>query len=155
MSNDEARQILQYLRNLQSVIDVLIRIASRFDKAVEQIEKMQGIDDVVRELGDYLTANIDRLDRMMLLILEKLPDRGVSERVKQETAELRQETIKNRIRSLRIQIKQHQSNLNWAEEQAAQYGPTVTLEITNKIIWEREKIKELQAELDYLRQQGR
>jgi len=132
---------------------VLSWIAKRFDKAVDVIEKQHAIDDVLRELGEYLTDHNERIDRILLLILDKLPDNNMSARTRQETSELKRDTIKSRIRSLQVQLKKHQANLNWLEEQSAKYGPNVTLEITNGIIYEREKISELEQEIDYLKKE--
>jgi chromosome segregation ATPase len=148
--DDEPKQIINALRNLQTIVDALQWIASRFDKAVDRIEAQQALDDVLRELSDYLTSNIDRIDRMLLLILEKLADPH-SERVRRETGELRQETIDNRLRSLRAQLKQYQNNLNWLEEQAANYGTNVSLEIRNQITWTRQKINDIQNEISLLK----
>lgn len=154
MSNDEAKAIYQSLRNLQSIVDVLAWIAGRYDKILDSVEQHAKIDDVLRELSEYLTDSVDRIDRILLLILEKLPDHDASPRVLRETDALKRETINSRIKSLKVQIAQHQKNLNWAEEQAALYGPEVTLDITNKIIWEREKIAQLQHEINYLKNDG-
>lgn len=154
MSNDEAKAIYQSLRNLQAIVDVLAWIAGRYDKMMDSVEKQQAVDDVLRELSDYLTGSVDRIDRILLLILDRLPERNVSPRIRQETDALKRETIRSRIKSVQTQIIQHQKNLNWAEEQGALYGPESTLDITNKIIWEREKIQELQQEIDYLKQNG-
>lgn len=152
MSENEVKAIYQALRNLQSLVDILQWIANRFDRAVDTIEKQQAIDDVVRELSDYLTNSIDHIEQVLVVLLEQSSGHP-TKYTKQQTDKLLSETLKNRVRSLRLQIKQHQSNLNWAEEQAAQYGPEITLEITNKIIWEREKISELTSELEYIQDQ--
>lgn len=138
---------------MQAIVDVLSWIAQRFDKAVDAIEKWQAVDDVLRETSDYLTENFDRLDHLLLLILEKLPDSDASPRVRRETAELRKQTIESRINSLQVQLRKHQNNLNWLEEKAAEYGASVTLEITNQTIFEQEKIKEIEQEICYLKKQ--
>ena len=149
----EAKQILEHLQQLQAIIDVLAWVASRFDKAVDAIEKWQAVDDVLREMSSSLVDYFEQTDRLLLLILDKLPDDETSTRVKQETSELRRQTIKSRIHSLQVQLKKHQDNLNWLEEKAAEYGTSVTLEITNGITYEQEKIKEIEQEISYLKQQ--
>ena len=153
MPETEVDQFLERLKRLEDIVSVLSWIAKRFDRAIDIIEQQQSIDDVLRELSEYLTENVERIDNMLLLILEKLPDEQASPRVRRETAELRTQTIKSRVRSLYIQLQKHQKNLNWLEEQAANYGPNVTLEITNQITFERETTKKLQKEIDYLNQQ--
>lgn len=145
--NDEPRQILEALRNLATIVDVLSWIASRFDKAIDRIESQQALDDVLRELQDYLTGNIDRIDRMLLLILEKLADPN-SERVQRETGELRREAVANRVRSLRLQRQQYYDNLNAWQEQAASYGETP--EIRNHVSAIQRKIREIDEEIKTL-----
>lgn len=169
---NESAQILEYLRqlyqlvvtleqtietleqainNIKTLTDVQSWIASRSDKAIDKLEAQPPIDDVLRELSDYLTSNIDRVDRMLLLILEKMPEGRYSERIKQETAELRRETIDNRIRSLKLQLRQHTENLNSLEEQAAMYGMAIPQEIKNQIDWEKKKIGNIKEEMEYLK----
>lgn len=151
---DEPKQILQQLRNLNAIVDVLSWIASRFDKAIDRLEAQQSIDDVLRELSEYLTSNIDRIDRMLLLILDRQPDRpNLPERIRRETAELKQETIDNRITSLRAQLARHHDNLNYLEEQAANYGPNVTVEIKNQIEWTKAAINQIEQAIKDLQKQ--
>lgn len=150
---EEPRQILENLRRLQSLIDILSWIANRFDKAVDAIERQQAIDDVLREMDGYLHNNFDRIDRTLLLILEKLPEEKSSRRLQKETNRLRQETIKNRVESLRKQLKQYYFNLNWLEEQSAKFGINVSLEITSQIIETKEKIIAAEEEVRYLQEE--
>lgn len=150
MSN-EPRQILENLRRLQAVIDVLAWIASRFDKAVDALDHQSSIDDVIRELDEHLDQEFDRINQALLLILEKLPDERGNKRIKAQTDHLRRQTIESRITSLKNQLFKQQRNLNWYEEQAASYGPNTTIEITNSIIGTRERLKELNDEMVYLR----
>lgn len=152
MSKSEARQLLEELHRLYSLVSVLSWIAKRFDKAVDVIEKQHAIDDVLREFGEYLADSIDRIDRIMLLILERLPADNISPRAKQETSELLQETIESRKRSLKRQLLDHQGSLNALEEKSAKYGINVPLEVTNGIIFEKEKIKRLKDEFALLRE---
>jgi hypothetical protein len=149
---DEPKEIIIALRNLQSIVDVLSWIASRFDKAIDTIERQQSQDDILRELGEYLTGSIDRIDRVLLLLLKRLDHPKLSDRDRRETAELEIDTLHNQIHSLKIQKKRHQSNLNYLEEQAAIYGPSVTLEIKNKIEWTKAEIVELDQRIRELEQ---
>lgn len=152
---DEPRQILQTLRNLQAIVDVLSWIASRFDKAIDQVERQPAIDDVLRELSDYLTGSIDRTDRLLLLILERLPERkNEPEHIRTQTAELKRETIENRLISLRLQRKQYTANLNWLEEQAATYGAAVTVEIRNQIQWTKDKLAKIDNDIGDLQREN-
>lgn len=169
--DNEPAQILEYLRNLHQLIaaleqaievleqaianiktltDVQSWIASRSDKAIDRLEEQAPIDDVLRELSDYLTSNIDRIDRMLLLILEKMPEGRYSEQIRQETAELRQETLTNRVRSLKIQLRQHADNLNDLEEKAARFGMTIPQDLDNQIKYERRKIDDIKAEMAHI-----
>lgn len=152
MSESEVKAIYQALRNLQALVDVLQWVANRFDRAVDHIERQQAIDDVIRELSEYLTNSIDHIEQVLIVLLEQSSGQSTS-RTKQETDRLLQETLKNRMRSLKLQIGQHQANLNWAEEQAAMYGPNVTMDITNKIIWEQRKLEDLHKEYEYIKKQ--
>lgn len=151
--SDEPRQIIEHLRHLQSITDVLAWVANRFDKATDAYEHQAAIDDVLKELSDYLAKNFDRIDQLLLLILEKLPDDKSSKRIKQQTNNLRKQTIESRIESLKNQLKQQYHNLNWLEEQAAQFGVNVTLEITSQIIRARERIAEIEDEIKYLKEE--
>ncbi|MBD3260795.1 MAG: hypothetical protein GF334_03825 [Candidatus Altiarchaeales archaeon] len=126
----EIRLIYQSLVDLKSIVDVLSWIASRFDKAVDQLEDFMSIDDVLREQGQYLVETLDRFDQMFLLILERLPpleeNGNISaadmERITSQTAQLKKDAIDNRIKSLRVQIDQCWKNINKLEEQSALYG---------------------------------
>jgi hypothetical protein len=152
VANDEIKSIYQALRNLQAIVDVLQWIANRFDRAVDAIEKQQAIDDIIRELQDYLTTSQDRIDRMLLLILERLPEKSdLPVWAKRETAELKQQTIESRLKSLQLQKAQFNNNLNTFEEQAAQYGFLVPIELKNKIEWSQDKLRKIDDELEYLR----
>lgn len=150
---DEPRQILEHLRRLQSIVDVLAWIASRFDKATDALEKQAAIDDVIRELDKRLTEDFDHINQVLLLLLERLPDKGASQRITYQTNQLKKQTIDNRVRSLKTQLSQQHANLNWLEEQSAKYGSSVTLEITNSIIFTKEKIQEITEELHYLKEE--
>jgi len=152
VSENEIKAIYQALRNLQALVDVLQWVAHRFDRAVDHIERQQAIDDVIRELSEYLTNSIDHLEQVLIVLLEQSSGQSTS-RTKQETDRLLQQTLKNRLRSLKLQIGQHHANLNWAEEQAAMYGPNVTMDITNKIIWEKRKLEDMQKEYEYIKKQ--
>lgn len=105
---------------------------------------------MIRELDKRLTEDFDHINQVLLLLLEKLPDKGASKRVIAQTNELKRQTIENRLRSLKSQVKQHTINLNWLEEQSALFGANVTLEITNQIIWTKEKIRAITDEITYL-----
>lgn len=146
----EPQQILENLRRLQSIVDILSWIASRFDKAVDALEKQAAIDDVIREQDEYLSASFDRIDKTLLLILERLQNRQESKWTRQETNRLRAETISSRLDSLRKQLRQRQANLNWLEEQEARFGSETTLQLTNQLIATRERIGEINEEVKYL-----
>ncbi len=148
--SSEPQQILENLRRLQSLVDILSWIASRFDKAVDALEKQAAIDDIIREQDEYLNSSFDRIDKTLLLILERLQNKQESKWTRQETNRLRAETIKSRLESLRKQLKQYQGNLNWLEEQEARYGAETTLQLTNQLIATKEKIGEIDEEVKYL-----
>jgi chromosome segregation ATPase len=155
MSNDEARQIVQRLRELQETVDelrtntnVLSWIASRFDKAVDTIERQQAIDDVLRELEEFLANSLNRIDETLLHILERLPEPR-DPVVKRKTAELLQSTIDSTIRSLKVQQATYQRNLNELNEEVAMYGFAVPVEKRNQVKWYQDKLKKIEEDLVY------
>jgi len=147
--NDDLRRISQALQNLQSIVDVLSWIASRFDKAVDAVESFASIDDVIRELSNYLTGELDQIYKILLVILDQLDTETPNVAGKKMTDELRAEIVDGRVRSLKNQLKQHQQNVNQLEEQSAIYGASTPLGITNQIIRQKRKVAEIEAELAY------
>jgi len=146
---EEIRQIYQSLRDLQARVDVLAWIASRFDKAVDLIEDFARVDDVIRELNEYLAEEFEQINEALLALLDYLECQPGHTDI--STGPLKTDMVEKRLASLRRQLLKHQSNLNYLEEESAEYGPSVPLGITNNIIREKEIIEELQQKIEEFR----
>ena len=146
---EEIRQIYQSLRDLQARVDVLAWIASRFDKAVDLIEDFAKVDDVIRELNEYLAEEFEQINEALLALLDYLECQPGETAI--DTGELKVDMAEKRLASLRRQLSRHQSNINYLEEQSAEYGPSVPLSITNDLIRERESVAGLKRKIEELK----
>jgi hypothetical protein len=148
---DEPRIIIEELRNLRALTDVLSWVASRFDKAVDLIEAQAPLDDIIRELQDYLVKSNERIDKSLLLILERLPDNAnVSQHSRRVTNQLRLDTLSARIESLKKQASILHTNLNDLEEQAAMFGfGQVPVHLRNQMNGNREQLANVAEELEF------
>jgi hypothetical protein len=142
---EEIRQIYQSLRDLQARVDVLAWIASRFDKAVDLIEDFARVDDVIRELNEYLIEEFEQVNQALLALLDYLECQPGSTKI--QTGELKTNIVESRLASLRRQLTRHVSNINYLEEESAHYGPSVPLSITNDLIRERDIVRDIEAKI--------
>ncbi len=148
MGQNEIEEIAGALRRLYSLGD-------KFAQALTALEKYQQIDDIIRELSEEVPSHLDRIDRLLLLIIDRLSTTTpVDHHQRKLTSELREEVFGSRRRSIMKQMLQTQSNLNQMEEQAAEYGHHPPLEVTNHIIKLRENFNALEQELDYFTKKG-
>jgi chromosome segregation ATPase len=168
--SSEPREILQYLRQLyqlnerleqslqqvKTIEDVLSIFSSQFYKNVDRLDEITfdllkeraTIDDIIRELNDYLVSRDDKFERIFLVILEYISKNGnVSEQVKRRTAELFGDVLQDHLTHLRFQLKTHMQNLDKARDTAARQGMNVSTEIQNEIEWETTKINEIREEM--------
>ena len=151
MNGDEPKRIIEWLRNLDATLEVLKWIASRSDKATDYLEDLLAIDDVIREQMDYQMERDERINRILIEILNVIGELAttgrISEKTRCSTAELNREVVEDTISSLQRQRREFQKNLNILEEQAAPYGFNVPLEKQNEIDWHKEKISQLEQRI--------
>jgi len=144
---DSSTKESQEVRAIQALVEILSEKLQEIHVITNQLA---GVDDVLRETSEYLVENFARIDESLLLILRKLNGDGKLTKaqrddIKRDTKELEAQAIKSRIRSLRIQILQHQENLNRLEEKQSREGDDFAT--TNEIIRQQRFINEKQEKI--------
>jgi hypothetical protein len=147
MANDIEKQRLEEIRYIANAHRRLHTLADKFSQALIVFEESQQRDSIARETTEELSASLDRIERLLLIILNK---RG---RPDKSTKELEYELIAEHIKSLRTRIFQERLNLDRLLERAAEYGRETPLHIVNQVEKTRTALDELQAELDYFLQE--
>lgn len=124
------------------------QLADRFTQALIVFEELQQRESIHRETILELSATLDRIERLLLILLNKKNGRQ-----KKTTEELEIELLNEHIKSLRTRIFQERLNLDRLLERSSEYGREVPLHITNQIEATKATINELQTELKYFLQE--
>lgn len=139
----------QRLAEIKVVADGIRRLdslADKFERGLELLTTYQQIDDVVRDLTTELPRQLDRLEKLIFIILAQ-PAGGKLKKIK--TSELESNIIQDHVKSLKNQIAQYQKELNRSQQQKAQYGIAVPTHILNEIEAAKKELKKLYVELSF------
>jgi chromosome segregation ATPase len=136
----ETHYISDALRRLNALGD-------KFAQALGQLEQYQQIDDIIRELTIELPRQLDRLERILLVILAA----QTGKTPKRDTAELEADILKQHTASLRRRAGRLQKSLDILQEQRAAAGLQPPVNITNQIYDIEQELRNVKSEIEFFK----
>lgn len=135
-NSEEIKFIYESLKRLSILVETFERCFSSL--AIS--------DDLLRELLTEIPEQLDRIESAILAMTNPgQPGMG------QITEELEQEILRGHIESLKRQLRQQHKNRDLLQEDAAKYGPSVPLHLTNQIIGASVEIDRTLSEIDHFK----
>lgn len=136
MSDEEAKLIAYYLRDLRRQCDILADLAATLKKALIAFEQLQIENTFFRaSLEQAAPAALDQIEN--------------SQTRKSITGRLPGSIIEETIQSLMVTVSRYQANLNRLKEQEAIFGVNIPINLKNEITITEEKLLETKTQLDY------
>ena len=127
-------------RKLYAAFRSLLERSSQDNENTKALyERFVSFDRRIKKVLDELSERQERIER--LIILERTGNNQTA-----EAREIRSE-IKQELTSLQWQLSRRVKNLNYLQEQAANYGSRVPLDLINEIADEQEAVQLLQSKL--------
>lgn len=138
------------LAEVQYVSDALRRLnalGDKFAQALIQLEQYQQIDDIIRELTVELPKQLDRLERILLVLLSAQSGKPA----KRDTQELETDILKQHAVSLRRRAGRLQKSLDILQEQRAAHGLQPPVNITNQIYDLEQELRNVKSEIEFFK----